>query len=191
MAISRRNVEDYIYRIPNLLNGNECKQAVKEFQTINFVEHKFYDPRKKLFHTRSGANELAMSWDDIPFRKLIMDRIYTGIQSYIDYYDMPWFSSWQGYSDVRFNEYKENKKMALHCDHIRSMFDGEKKGVPILSCLGALNDDYEGGEFIMFDDLKIDIQVGEMIIFPSNFMYPHKVEPVTKGNRYTYISWVY
>ncbi len=56
--------------------------------------------------------------------------------------------------------------------------------------LGVLNDDYEGGEFVLIDE-KIDLSKGDIIIFPSNFMYPHKVEPVTKGIRYSYISWIW
>jgi predicted 2-oxoglutarate/Fe(II)-dependent dioxygenase YbiX len=80
--------------------------------------------------------------------------------------------------------------MALHADHIHSRFDGERKGIPILSVLGVLNDDYEGGEFVLIDE-KIDLNKGDIIIFPSNFMYPHKVEPVTKGTRYSYISWIW
>ena len=40
-------------------------------------------------------------------------------------------------------------------------------------------------------DEKIDLSKGDIIIFPSNFMYPHKVEPVTKGTRYSYISWIW
>ena len=80
--------------------------------------------------------------------------------------------------------------MALHADHIQSIFDGEKKGIPILSILGVLNNDYEGGEFYLIDDI-IDLKKGDVIIFPSNFMYPHKVEPVTKGTRYSYISWIW
>ena len=39
--MTKRNIENYIYRIPNLLNDSECKQAVKELQTIKFQEHKF------------------------------------------------------------------------------------------------------------------------------------------------------
>jgi predicted 2-oxoglutarate/Fe(II)-dependent dioxygenase YbiX len=80
--------------------------------------------------------------------------------------------------------------MALHADHIHSMFDGERKGIPILSVLGVLNDDYEGGEFYLIDK-KTDLSKGDIIVFPSNFMYPHKVEPVTKGTRYSYISWIW
>ena len=38
---------------------------------------------------------------------------------------------------------------------------------------------------------SVTLKKGDVIIFPSNFMYPHKVEPVTKGTRYYYISWVW
>ena len=31
------------------------------------------------------------------------------------------------------------------------------------------------GEFVLIDE-KIDLSKGKMIVFPSNFMYPHKVE---------------
>ena len=79
--------------------------------------------------------------------------------------------------------------MALHCDHIHSLFDGERKGIPVLSVLGALNDDYEGGEFIMFDDYKIPLKTGDVVIFPSVFLYPHKVMPVTKGTRHSLVLW--
>jgi len=81
--------------------------------------------------------------------------------------------------------------MAEHCDHINSIFDGQRKGIPTLSIVGSLNDDYEGGDFIMFEDKKIDIKQGELIIFPSLFLYPHRVEPVIKGTRYSYVSWIY
>ena len=87
--------------------------------------------------------------------------------------------------------FAENKKMAEHCDHINSIFDGERKGVPILSIVGILNDDYEGGDFVMFKNKKIDLKQGDLLLFPSSFLYPHRVDPVTKGHRYSYVSWVY
>ena len=81
--------------------------------------------------------------------------------------------------------------MQNHCDHIHSLFDGEIKGVPILSIIGILNDDYEGGKLIMFEDKTIETKKGDLLIFPSNFLYPHKIAPVTKGVRYSYVSWVW
>lgn len=40
------------------------------------------------------------------------------------------------------------------------MFDGNIKGIPILSVLGVLNDDYKGGEFIMFGDTELKLPAG-------------------------------
>jgi predicted 2-oxoglutarate/Fe(II)-dependent dioxygenase YbiX len=71
------------------------------------------------------------------------------------------------------------------------MFDGNRKGIPTLSILGAINDDYEGGELIFWESEKIVLKAGSIMIFPSNFMYPHKVLPVTKGTRYSYVSWAW
>ena len=79
--------------------------------------------------------------------------------------------------------------MDSHWDNIRDIFDGERKGVPIFTVAGVLNDDYSGGEFIMFDDYKIEIKQGDVIIFPSTFLYPHRVSPVIEGIRYSYVSW--
>jgi predicted 2-oxoglutarate/Fe(II)-dependent dioxygenase YbiX len=63
----------------------------------------------------------------------------------------------------------------------------------VLSCSISLNTDYEGGLF-EFDlngqKTKYCQNIGDCIMFPSNFMYPHTVLPVTKGTRYAIISWI-
>ena len=83
--------------------------------------------------------------------------------------------------------WKDSMLLAHNC-----MFDGQRKGIPTLSVLGSLNNDYEGGEFLMFDEEKeYKIKAGEIMIFPSVFLYPHRVAPVTKGTRDTFVSWVW
>ena len=51
-----------------------------------------------------------------------------------------------------------------------------------------LNNEYEGGDFILFDDTIIEPEPGRLIIFPS--FAGHQVTPVTKGVRYTSVCWV-
>jgi predicted 2-oxoglutarate/Fe(II)-dependent dioxygenase YbiX len=65
------------------------------------------------------------------------------------------------------------------------------KAVPrAVSCSFILNDDFEGGEFAFFNrELKYKLEKGDALMFPSNFMYPHEVMPVTKGTRYSIITW--
>lgn len=60
----------------------------------------------------------------------------------------------------------------------------------LVSCSLHLNDNYEGGEFAFFDrTLKYKLDKGDALMFPSTFMYPHEVMPVTKGTRYSIITW--
>jgi predicted 2-oxoglutarate/Fe(II)-dependent dioxygenase YbiX len=59
-----------------------------------------------------------------------------------------------------------------------------------VSCSFILNDDYEGGEFAFFDrELTYKLKKGSCILFPSNFMYPHEIMPVTSGTRYSIVTW--
>lgn len=54
-----------------------------------------------------------------------------------------------------------------------------------------LNNDFEGGDFV-FSDLHIRVrpEPGLLVCFPSNRYYRHGVEPVTKGNRYSMVTWM-
>ena len=80
--------------------------------------------------------------------------------------------------------------MRKHYDHIHSIFDGQRKGVPILSIVANLNEDYEGSEFYCRGE-KIELKTGDILLFPSNFMYPHEVKETTKGTRYSFVSWAF
>ena len=86
-----------------------------------------------------------------------------------------------GYNLLRYDEgdfYKE------HTDS----FIGHPRHV---SCSFHLNDDYEGGEFAFLNrEFKIKAKKGSLVMFPSNFMFPHEILPVTKGTRYSIITWI-
>jgi predicted 2-oxoglutarate/Fe(II)-dependent dioxygenase YbiX len=90
----------------------------------------------------------------------------------------------------RLNRYDKNTSMSLHVDNIHDIFDGQEKGVPILSIIGLLNDNYEGGDFYLCNR-KVDLKQGDIFIFPSNFIYPHEVKKIVKGTRYSFITWGY
>jgi hypothetical protein len=80
-------------------------------------------------------------------------------------------------------QYKEGQFYKQHTDS----FKARPRAV---SCSFILNDDYEGGEFAFFDrELKYKLKKGSCIMFPSNFMYPHEIMPVTSGTRYSIITW--
>ena len=187
----KRDLQHYVKQFKGRIDKNLCDTLVREISTMQFEQHTFYDVEKKVYGPRSGSKELSVSWDDCPSKSILTKELWNVIRDYLIQINMPWFVRWSGFTQPRFNKYDEDKKMALHCDHIQSMFDGKRKGIPILSVLGVLNDNYEGGEFIMFDDTEIKFEKGDVLVFPSLFLYPHKVEPVKSGTRYSYISWVW
>jgi len=94
------------------------------------------------------------------------------------------------FSPIRFNKYEIGNTMRKHYDHIHSIFDGQMKGVPIVSIVANLNEDYKGGEFVCRDK-KINLKTGDILMFPSNFMYPHEVKETTEGTRYSFVSWAF
>ena len=59
-----------------------------------------------------------------------------------------------------------------------------------ISTVFFLNNNFEGGDFV-FPDLKVRIrpEPGMMVCFPSNHQYLHGVEPVTRGKRYSIVTW--
>jgi predicted 2-oxoglutarate/Fe(II)-dependent dioxygenase YbiX len=185
-------LEDYIKIYPKL-DKEFCNKIIKELKMSEWKQHNFYNVKDQTFAPQSGSKELDVSWDDIPSRKELTDKTWETVKKYIlEDLNKSYFNGWEGFTRIRFNKYKKTRLMALHCDHIHDMFDGNRKGIPILSVLGLLNDDFQGGEFLMFDEEKeIKLKAGDIMIFPSVFLYPHRVAPVTKGVRHSFVSWVW
>tara|TARA_A100001011_G_C13847010_1_gene649322 strand:- start:41 stop:616 length:576 start_codon:yes stop_codon:yes gene_type:complete len=188
----KQNLRDYVIKQQNFLDKEFCDETIKQLKESenNWQQHTFYNSKTGEAKPWSGNQELDVLHDtNIKNTKQLDKQLWFGLDKYIKHVNLPWHMGWAGYSSVRYNRYSQNRKMAEHCDHIHSLFEGKRKGIPILSCLGVLNNDYEGGEFIMFEDFEIKLEQGDLLIFPSNFLYPHRVEPVKNGVRYSYISW--
>lgn len=187
------NVKDYLKIYDDFLDKKTCKTIVKALKKSNWETHTFYKPATNDYIQHE--KELSIGYgQEIPETKILQDKVWFAIERYIrdDFKHMAaWFDGWQGYTQIRYNRYNTDTQMKLHCDHIHSMFDGTRRGVPVLSILGSLNDDYEGGDLIFWESEKIELKAGQIMIFPSNFMYPHKVIEVTKGTRYSYVSWTW
>ncbi len=115
------------------------------------------------------------------------------LPSLLGYQETPMFNMINAWSGIRLNRYNIGTMMRTHIDHIDSLFDGKNRGIPILSVVGALNDcsEYEGGTLKFWDNYEVPLKKGEIVMFPSCFMYPHGVEEIRKGTRYTFVCWGY
>ena len=92
---------------------------------------------------------------------------------------------------IRFNRYAPGQIMRQHVDHIHSIFDGNLKGVPVLSFILNFNDDYEGADLFFWEDTIVKLGKGDIVMFPSNWLYPHGVTEATRGKRYSGVCWAW
>ena len=92
---------------------------------------------------------------------------------------------------IQYTRYPINGHYKFHNDVIARKEDNQRK----LSLVMALTDptEYEGGELLLMphgdNPLKFKLGKGDLIAFPS--YVPHKVTPVTAGNRITAVTWVH
>tara|TARA_Y100001972_G_scaffold18464_1_gene20932 strand:- start:1585 stop:2130 length:546 start_codon:yes stop_codon:yes gene_type:complete len=85
-------------------------------------------------------------------------------------------------------KYSPGGKYEIHTDHYTN-------SPRHLSIIINLNNDYEGGDLIFTDQKEKEVKrlklgKGSIVFFPSNFLYPHSIKPITKGTRYSIVSWL-
>jgi|TARA_R100001460_G_scaffold8594_1_gene21207 predicted 2-oxoglutarate/Fe(II)-dependent dioxygenase YbiX len=85
-------------------------------------------------------------------------------------------------------KYSPGGKYEIHTDHYTN-------SPRHLSIIMNLNNDYEGGDLIFTDQKekevkRLELNKGSIVFFPSNFLYPHSIKPITKGTRYSIVAWL-
>ena len=193
--------KEYIKVFKSAISEKTCNEIVAELQNCNWTKNEVYVDANGV----AGASANPDAEDDIPNpdtsydvvagHQEVMNSLFEMIQKYQNELtaNRGW-NSWQGYTSLKYNKYEEGSNMDYHVGHIHSIFDndyGVTKGVPILSIVGVLNNDFEGGAFTMFDDYEINLDMGDVVLFPSSFVFPHKVNTIEKGTRYSFVSWVF
>lgn len=86
---------------------------------------------------------------------------------------------WESFNFIR---YDEGQHFQYHHDH------GFSYNCTV-SLVAYLNDDYEGGglHFSQQDIMYIP-KAGDLVIFPSTYMYPHRAMPVISGRKYSLVT---
>jgi len=178
------NVDSYIKYYKNIVTENLCNSLIN----YNFP----YEASKYQTHD-SGAivKQERVKMSDAWIKKESV--FYTAVKSCFEEVivkyktDFPLFSVGRT-TDFRINKYGKGGFMSRHVDNIHHSH-GQQYGYPQVSALLYLNDDYDGGEFYVADKKFLPIK-GSAIIFPSNFMFPHEAKPVTKGTRWSIVTWL-
>jgi Rps23 Pro-64 3,4-dihydroxylase Tpa1-like proline 4-hydroxylase len=183
-----RQIDDYIVVLEGALTHDICDAILEEF---SFEEEwvKTSIGGGEVNSNIRSAETVVISYPHVieknpKVRQKLDQYVFSSAGAVINRYNEKFplcrIEEDSGYELLR---YKEGQFYIQHTDS----FKARPRAV---SCSFALNDDYEGGEWGFFDREKIiKAPKGSAVLFPSNFMYPHEIMPVTKGTRYSVITW--
>lgn len=60
----------------------------------------------------------------------------------------------------------------------------------VLTCTLNISDDHDGGLFrFLRGEFDVRLNAGDAVLFPSNFMFPHEVTEITRGERHAIVTW--
>ena len=178
------NYKDFIKNYTNIVPDDLCEEILSCTDTV-FTPSTYSNHKGKVkSEERVRMDEFWIRSDDIFYDRLkvCFEKVITKYSTDFELFGV------QKITDFRINKYPEGGFMSKHCDNIHHSH-GQEYGFPQASVLLYLNDNYEGGDFYV-SDKKFRPNKGSAIIFPSNFMYPHEAEVVTKGTRWSIVAWL-
>jgi predicted 2-oxoglutarate/Fe(II)-dependent dioxygenase YbiX len=186
------HLEDYILVVENALPPEECDAVLAEYAHCSDWEdakvvsygaeaNVNYSQRNCKIIGSSGVESISKNHDT---RHKLDAALFTAsgkaIAAYIDKFPFCRISQDSGYDLLK---YECDEFFAEHVDII-------SQNNRVVSCSFALNDSFEGGEFAFFKRrIKYSVPKGAALLFPSTFAYPHEIMPVTRGTRYSAITW--
>lgn len=183
-------LQDYIKVFENIVPLDLCDAICNEFaDSGEWVDTAIGSSYETVDKSVRSATAIAMSRQEVievnravraQLDASLFNAVGSAIQKYSDLYPLSGITKDSGYELLR---YETGQFFTKHTD-------SSEKYNRCISCSLVLNDEYEGGEFAFFDREFISkTPKGSALLFPSNFMYPHEILPVTSGTRYSVVTW--
>ncbi len=119
------------------------------------------------------------------FELKLRDSIHSGVARYLTAAGNIRLSSDLGFELLRYGPGQR------YTEHVDSMPGSSSiYGQRLLSAVLYLNDDFEGGELhFSRQGLTYNPEAGSLVVFPSNFCFPHASLPIHNGTKYAVVTW--
>jgi Rps23 Pro-64 3,4-dihydroxylase Tpa1-like proline 4-hydroxylase len=178
-AISREDCKFIIDNLENELsnpthpNIKWSSAQVNEMANVddvrNCVDFKY---KKQFLDQHFGGNKILAD---------IYDKVDIALQESLNHYESLWHLKIHYKEAFNFVKYLPGKYFKIHGDH------GPYYACTI-SAVVYLNDDYDGGEIeFVRQGLTIKPGAGDIVLFPSNFVYEHASLEVKSGTKYSVV----
>ncbi len=178
-------IEDAIMVYHNLIDSNFCDRCVEYMDKLC----------SKPLSTRVGDTDYRQVLGHTLTKKTISEqiyfkKIYDEIFHFYSTYKMR-FPRLQAaeINQIDLLKYSAGGKYLYHTDD----FHGSPRS---LSVIINLNEEYKGGDLVFAyqylnkEMKRIPLKKGSICFFPSNFLYPHMIEPIVNGTRYSIVAWL-
>lgn len=174
-------MENYIKSFHSILDANDYFTLLNLCNNFDFGE--ISEPNGS-FYNLSGTryNKKLTPKDGTIFNLihkafiLTMPKIYESYQNII-----PGDLKYDKYSGYWLCKYVEGSYLSYHSDS-----DADAGS---LTASFSINENYEGGDLVFWDDYKIEKVKNSIHTYPSSLTHPHRVDKVTKGIRYSVVVW--
>lgn len=145
------------------------QELMPEYRDCHDFKYKHGEMPKNL----PGIEELDEIYYNLYYRQL------QPVKDYTKRYNIGELRYWEAMNLVK---YGPGEHFQEHHDH------GYSYNCTV-SLVLYLNDDYDGGEIsFRLQDLILKPEAGDLLVFPSNFMYPHRAMPVISGTKYSLVT---
>jgi Rps23 Pro-64 3,4-dihydroxylase Tpa1-like proline 4-hydroxylase len=185
-SLSRSKLEDYIKVFDDILPEEFCDEIINEYKNTDEWKFTSISAESKVDKNIRNCTSILISNHQLnsSIRKKIDESLFEYSKKCVkNYSDL--FPNFEINIDTGYELLKYDTG-GFYVQHTDSFKEQQRS----VSCSFILNDDYGGGEFAFFNrEMIVKAAKGSVIMFPSNFMYPHEIMPVLDGTRYSIITW--
>lgn len=160
-------VDGSSYKWSQAMVGN--RQRMVDYRDC--LDFKF--KKSTIVGTDEKSETIKDSW------QYLYDRMSAAVDDYTKLYPMERLEYWESINLIKY--YPGN--------HFQTHADDGASYKSVVSLVGYLNDNYSGGELTFSQyDVTIKPDAGDLVIFPSNYMFMHRAMPVTEGVKYSIVT---
>jgi len=181
------NIEDYVKVYHNVLDIETCKKLSLLLETYP-NKMRFCNNLTNLIRSGEFLDLSQNEKFNLYIRKIIDKVLNIVIKKYTKEVKSFYYSYGDSINHYHYQvlKYTKDDHFKIHHDHYAENTNYSR----LLTVCIYLNEYYEGGE-LEFPSIKktFKFKTGDVIIFPSNWMFYHGVTPITSGNRYSITVW--
>ena len=200
-------MKDFIYIKENSIDDKVCDDIIKLFE--KYPEHQFegYIGHSSNQTIITNINKTIKDTTDMNILKLIhiaewneisnilIDSLEKNINIYMSLMkekfsiDLNAQFGKKSFYSLLIHKYKKKEGKFLY--HNDSFCDKKYGKYRILNYLWYLNDVDEGGETEFFGFYKIKPKKGNLVFFPSDWLFPHSGKVPISNDKYVVSGWIY